>query len=386
MKKILWSVMLAAAVTFGFTACEKDNGRTNNSGNEEEETGLDWADYLISRSYTIDETYESYVVAEEKFSEMKDDAEGKTIAELMGYDSYDEFLEAVGLEEYTDEDSGETYYEALTLEGDVVYYGNDPVTGYDIEEYNTNGEGCWLNAAGSLSSWGDDASRIYTESWVEDDYFCAGVRPDHINAGENYVARMVFQKTDGDNVIRVGIEVKIAVEAFNDPESSSYNSANRKTGTFDIAKSVTVPVSTGYDAIWTDLSEIQDYLQLTKFQLSNLVGEYEEDSETGEMLQGLKVQGFYGGEELSQNANGVMGNWMGLDGIGAWGAETGAYFIEMYCSASEIGAGVGTMPDGNLLADLAGSTKEYTFVVTYIPDYNAAATIINIVFTLNFTE
>ena len=365
---------------------EDDEGKKDDDENKEDDAVCDWADYLISLEYTIDDTQEGYAIGEAVFSEMKDVKEGKTIAELLGYDSYEALVEAVGVEENTDEE-GNTYYTTKNLEGDVQYFGNDPVSGLDITDaYNTNREGYWCSGAGSLSTWGDDNSRIYTESSVYEDFYGIGVRPDHIKANENYVIRNVWQKTSGGEVIRVGIEAKVKVEAFVDPESSLYNSANRQAGTFTVTKNITVPVTVGYEAVQTDLSEIQQYIQLTKYQLAGILGDYEEDDETGEMIKGFDVVNIYNDEVLQPNAGGVSGNWMGADGIGAWGDETGAYFVELYITALNISVGVGTMPEGTLSATMVGQNRTYKQVITYIPDYDDDPTIINLVYNISFTE
>lgn len=390
MKKFFWSFMLVSAVIMG---CQKNDGRKPDPQPDPQpgpvdpvdpgkEAECDWADYLIGKEYTC-ETTAQYGIAEEVYSTMTH-KDGKKIFELLGFDSWAEMVEAMG----TIEGSPETGEE-------VLYMGNDPATGYDMTDaFNTNGIGYWCNGQGSKQNWGDDA-RIYSEAFFDEEGELAvtiGVMPGVMKGGDVYTARMVFQRTESaDNIIRVGIEYKVKVTEFVDPEAGKYNSANRKTGEFTMNDVIlTVPVNVFYDGVQADVSGIQEYLQLTKYEIVNLgKGTYDDDDPTV-LLKGLDVSNYVGGERVAANAGGLGGNWMKtVNEVGAWGVESGAWFIELQASIDAIAISVGTMPGDEgaiteLVAALVGQTAEYTQVITYIPDFGEAPTIINLNYKVNF--
>lgn len=401
MKKTFWSLMILGAVAFGFTACgEKENPIERPTPQEQKDpenhsqdpkpgqdpvdpgtqAECDWADFLVEASFTADPTTD-YGVGELNWATMTTKG-GKTIPEALGFDSYEALATALG---------------DNALEGDVQLFGNDPVTGYDITEaFNTNAVGYWCNGQGGLSSWGDDASRIYTECFFDEEtgllseIATIGVRPDHITAGDTYVVRMVWQKTEGESVKRVGVEGKITIEAFVDPEADMYDASKRQAGSFEMQVDVEVPLNAFYDGVYEDLSEMQKYLQLTKFQITEIAGKCDIDDETGEVLRGFNVANIVGGEVVPSNAGGIGGNWLdGEGGVGAWGVETGAYFVEMIAASDFLGVHVGTMPgeeDGitDLVAGLEGKTMNYQQVVTYIPEFGADPTVINVFYNIKF--
>ena len=355
---------------------------------DEPKAECSWADYLITLEYTTPSTT-AYAFTEVDYSELKHKS-GKYLHELLDYDDWDEMMEDLG------ELGGSPETGA-----DCLYMGNDPGTDYDVTAaFNTNGIGYWCNGAGGLQNWGDDA-RIFTEGWVEDGvlYTSVGVMDGKTKAGETYVCRMVFQRTDGDEVTRVGIEFKVKIEEFKDPEAGKYNSANRKTGEFNLPTvELTVPVNVFYAGVQADMSAIQDYLQLTKYELFNMEDSLYDDEEggTGELLKGLDVTNYVNGVAVASNAGGLGGNWMATPTeVGAWGVETGAWFIEFHTGLESIFVSVGTMPGDpaeeggpetitELVSALVGKTAEYKQVLTYIPDFDAPATVINMSYKINF--
>ena len=397
MKKIVFSLMLVGAVLAGCTKPSTDRpqdnkpneekpNEENNGGNEQQPeekptAECDWADFLITAEFTADPTT-GYEVGQLDYATATN-KDGKTVATLLGYGSYNELAEALG------EDP---------LSGDVQYFGNDPATGYDFSEaFNTNGVGYWCNGQGSLSSWGDDASRIYTEFFYSDETgFLSsaggvGVRPDHIKTGETYTCRMVWQKVDGETVARVGVEFKVTIQAFVDPEADSYDASKRQTGTFDLPTvELNVPINVFYNGVTADMSAIQQYLQLTKYEITQLPAATYDD-ETGELLKGLDLTNYVNGEAVAPNAGGLGGNWMAdTTTVGAWGTATGAWFIEFQADSEAIYIAVGTMPGDegeitDLVAALEGQTAEYKQVLTYIPEFDAAPTVINMTYKINFT-
>lgn len=404
MKKVFWSIMLVSAL---FIGCSKDNSDRQpekptpenpdkpTPENPEQPEGpkaeCDWADYLITLEYSTLSTT-NYGFAEVDYSTLKHSS-NKFLYELLGYDDWAEMMEDMG------ELGGSPETGANCL-----YMGNDPGTGYDVTSaFNTNGIGYWCNGVGGVQNWGDDA-RIYTEAQVTEDALLiatVGVMPGVIKAGETYVCRMVFQRTDGEEVTRVGIEFKVKIEEFKDPEAGKYNSANRKTGEFTLPTvEITVPINVFYGGVQADMSAVQDYLQLTKYELFNMEDALYDDDEggTGELLKGIDVTNYVNGEAVASNAGGLGGNWMSdPTTVGAWGVETGAWFIELHAGLESIFVSVGTMPgepaeEGGpetitpLVSALVGKTAEYKQVLTYIPDFNADPTIINMSYKISFVD
>lgn len=390
MKKFFWSFMLVSAVIMG---CQKNDGRKPDPQPDPQpgpvdpvdpgqQAECDWADYLINVNLETESTT-AYDFATIDYTTLKH-KDGKTVAELLGYDNWEELAE--------DLDEEATYASPETG-NEVLYMGNNPTTGYDMTDpWNTYGGGYWCDGQGNLQDWGDNA-RAYTQG-VENGIrqITVGVMDGKIKAGDVYTLRMVFQRTKSeDDIIRVGIEFKITITEFVDPEAGKYNSANRKTGEFTMNDVIlTVPVNVFYDGVQADMSGIQEYLQLTKYEIVNLgKGTYDDDDPTV-LLKGLDVSNYVGGERVAANAGGLGGNWMKtVNEVGAWGVDTGAWFIELQASIDAIAISVGTMPGDEgaiteLVAALVGQTAEYTQVITYIPDFDEAPTIINLNYKVNF--
>ena len=394
MKKILWSLALVSTFIIGCSKPQEERKPEPKPEDKEKPdptpvdpvgpvAECDWADYLITLEYTTPSTT-AYGFTQIDYSTLKH-KDGKLVYELLGFGSWDEMAIAIG----EIGDSPETGNE-------VLYMGNDPGTGYDMTDaFNTNAFGYWCNGQGGKQNWGDDA-RIYTEAYFNEDGVLVadlGVMDGKIKAGETYVCRMVFQRTKSETeIIRVGIEFKVTIEEFKDPEAGKYNSANRKTGVFDLPLvELTVPVNVFYGGVQADMSVIQDYLQLTKYEIGQLEpANY--DEETGELLKGLDITNFVEGEAVASNAGGLGGNWMkSPTEVGAWGVENGAWFIEFQAGLEAIFISVGTMPGDegaitDLVAALVGETAEYKQVLTYIPDFDADPTVINMTYKINFVE
>ena len=397
MKKILWSLALVSTLIIGCSKPEeerKPEPKPDPTPEKPEEkpdpttpegpvAECDWADFLITLEFTTPSTT-AYGFTTVDYSTLKH-KDGKLVHELLGFGSWDDMAAALG----EIGDSPETGNE-------VLYMGNDPGTGYDMTDaFNTNAIGYWCNGQGGKQNWGDDA-RIYTEAYFNEEGVLVadvGVMDGKTKAGETYVCRMVFQRTKSETEItRVGIEFKVTIEEFKDPEEGKYNSANRKTGEFTLeTRELTVPVNVFYGGVSADMSEIQDYLQLTKYEIGQLE-EPSYDEETGELLKGLKVTNYVNGEAVGANAGGLGGNWMAdLNTVGAWGVETGAWYIEFHAELDGIYILVGTMPGDegaitDLVAALVGQTAEYKQVLTFIPEFDAAPTVINMTYKVNFVE
>ena len=385
MKKVLlFSLMLMGIL---FAGCQKSGSNERTPKNDENAftPDADWADYVITLEFSTLSTTK-YGFVDIDYSTVKH-SNGKYIHELLGYDDFDELLDGLG---ELAGDKGNPYETGA----EVLYLGNDAVTGQDFRDnYNTNWNGYWCNAAGSKEEWGDNA-RIFSEGGIDDEghfMVSVGVMDGKITSGETYVCRMVFQKADDEGVVRVGIVFKVTIEGFSDPEAALYDASKRKTGEFTLDNvGLDVPINVFYDAVTQDLAKIQDYLQLTKYQLNQL-GEPEINQESGALVKGLQVIGYVNGEVMDKSAGGVAGTWMkDLTTSGAWGADTGAWFIELHMELDAIYVSVGTMPGSEeepitpLVADLEGKCAEYTQVLTYIPEAGDEPTVITLNYIVNF--
>lgn len=419
MKKVFLALMMFSALLIG---CQKNNQNTREPEKQDPEkqdpekqepekqdpentAECDWADYLITLEYTTPSTT-SYGFVDVDYSTLKH-SNGKYLYELLGYDDWAEMMEELG------ELGGSPETGA-----DCLYMGNDPGTGYDMTgAFNTNGIGYWCNGTGGLQNWGDDA-RIFTEGYVDEEgifYTTVGVMEGKITAGETYVCRMVFQRTDGDEVIRVGIEFKVTIEALVDTEAGLYDSSKRATSPVDINVTVDLPI--GGTVLVDVANDVQNALQLTKMEIKDIpAANY--DDETGDLLKGIDFTNYYKGEAVlvTKAADGTdletprkhttsgYGNWILYDGTPiVWGTEGMAYFIEMHVNVKAIEVLFGTddpyyweetaegsgewqvVGDNTYVQGLVGTTfTDYKTVITYIPEFDEAPTVINVNYTINF--
>lgn len=385
-----------------FAACQKNNGSSERTpqgndpaGNDtgtENESEADWADYVITVEFTTPSTTE-YAFAEVDYSTLKH-SNGKYIHELLGYDDFDELLDGLGELAGDKGNPNETG-------ADVLYLGNDPITGLDIpDNYNTNWNGYWCNGAGSKQDWGDNA-RLFTEGGVEDGKFIVtvGVMAGKITAGETYVCRMVFQRAD-ESVVRVGIEFKITIETFRDPEAGKFDPSKRKTTPTDIDLTIDLPI--GQTVVEDIAQKVQDALQFTKYELAGLTEAVYSD-ENGALLKGIDYTNYIAGEPVSvtlgadgtpleqprKHTSAGYGNWMDYEfNPIVWGTEGMAFFIEMHVGIESIDVLFGTdTTESNYVQQLVGKTlSNYKTVITYIPDFKAEPTVINVNYTINFLD
>lgn len=301
MKKFFWAMMLALTAV-SFVACDKDEPKDDDTevtvcdkcGQDpcvcEDETGNpdtpdtpdtpavpDWCTSIVYIETECLETHgdKGYGVEYFLFDDLRTQ-DNKTIAEALGYASWAEVAAAV---------------EA----GDVEYIGYDPGSEADIlEDYTSGSYGYWLDSNGARTVWGyDNDSRFYSEGyWSDEEGWCGiyiGVFPGKIAAGDVFVGAMVFQKVDGEDVIRVGIQFTVTVNAFVDPEASQYNGVCTP-GVYEFEKDITMSLTEHYDystPIVVNLEDLQAKIGLTKYQLSKLETKYDDE---GLFFSGLIVE------------------------------------------------------------------------------------------------
>ena len=114
----------------------------------------DWCDYYFSYEHDVNPTSMDYVVAEYDFEDIVTE-DGKHVWDLLGYESFAAMAEAMGT---IDE-------RKASNDNELVWYGYDATTGYDIETPgNTNGFGHWYSLTGSLDAWATETVRCYIEN------------------------------------------------------------------------------------------------------------------------------------------------------------------------------------------------------------------------------
>ena len=429
MKKFFWALMLAFAAV-SFVACEEEQPVDDNNKEQtevcdkcgqdpcvcEEEpgdepgnetpAGPDWCDYLIDKQFECTVASDYYVGSFDFTTDLTTD--GKTLMEVLGYATWAEVVDAIDADE-------------------VAYFGYNFNTESDmLDESTTNGYGFWLDASGNVDAWANETSRFYSEGeWVQDDsgeWYCKGIAvgiyPGRIEAGDVFKSAMVFQKVDGDNVLRVGLQFTIYVIAFVDPEAASYNAANRVVGesTINLTGSLSMANDdhASFTGITLPLDELQAKLQLTKYQFNEifLAGATYNES-TGELYAGIDVTNYVNGEVADNNAGGIAGNWLsGTGALSSFGAADCVLCLEMQSAATALQTHVCIYPDqlngphdvlgedgnptgetygGTAVNNAIGSTINYTQVVTYIPsdEYGVAtgeASVVTINYAVTITE
>lgn len=407
MKKFIWALMVAAAATFTFSSCdekiEPEQDKPNNEqptpdqpgneeptpdqpGNEEpapeQPAAPEWCTSLFAVDFTIDETA-GYGFAEFDYSALTN-AEGQTIHEYLGFESWEALAEALG-----------TIDEAKAFDRDVQLFGIDLGSETDIiEPYNNNGWGYWVDANGVKDAWGSETVRAYTEAYSSEEtgYLAptciVGVMPGNIAEGDVYKFGMVFQKT-GDEVLRAGVQVTIKVEAFVDPLKSEFPST-ATAGTFDVNIEGEISLSAltaGYELIsWDEpVKTVFEKLGMTPYEFGQFPAPTLDDE--GEVYVGLSKPAV----EYWFDANNEVVSWSDD------GSTGNVICIKWYYGPDYYGSGACVMPGTELfytdaVAACVGKTFNATFTFTYIPDVNEDmlpdqdATVVNLNMAVTIVE
>lgn len=407
MKKFIWALMVAAAATFTFSSCdekiEPEQDKPNNEqptpdqpgneeptpdqpGNEEpapeQPAAPEWCTSLFAVDFTIDETA-GYGFAEFDYSALTN-AEGQTIHEYLGFESWEALAEALG-----------TIDEAKAFDRDVQLFGIDLGSETDIiEPYNNNGWGYWVDANGVKDAWGSETVRAYTEAYSSEEtgYLAptciVGVMPGNIAEGDIYKFGMVFQKT-GDEVLRAGVQITIKVEAFVDPLKSQFPST-ATAGTFDVNIEGEISLSaltSGYELIsWDEpVKTVFEKLGMTPYEFGQFPAPTLDDD--GEVYVGLSKPAV----EYWFDANNEVVSWSDD------GSTGNVICIKWYYGPDYYGSGACVMPGTELfytdaVAACVGKTFNATFTFTYIPDVNEDmlpdqdATVVNLNMAVTIVE
>ena len=360
--------------------CEKENPTP---------AGPEWCTSLFEVNVTCDETA-NYAFTTFNYDELTN-AEGKTIHEYLGFETWADLAAAIG-----------TYEEAVAFDRDVQLFGIDLGSETDIlEGYNTNGFGYWVDGNGVKDAWGSETVRCFTEAYGNEetghlDPLCnVGVMPGNIAEGDVYKFGMVFQKT-GDEVLRAGVQITITVQAFVDPEDPLYDAANRKAGetTVDVAQTMSIAEYPDYGGIVVDLAKVQEALQLTKYEIGEALSAGCVYAESGELYTGLEIVAMVNGAVVEQTTGGFAGCWLSAEGeVVSYLAPTSVMCIELQQNATTFQAHVCYQPEninadvefkdaeGNVtgtsttaVKDAVGKTVNYCNRITYIPaDENGVA-------------
>ena len=423
MNKIFKFMLVFAAAAFMFTACDKpeveptpekpdtekpdtEKPEDEKPNEDEKPAGPDWCDYLFELNYTIDETA-GYGFAEFYYDQLTT-ADGKYIHEVLGYADWAELAAAIGTKD-----------EAIAFDREAQLFGIDLGSESDIyEAYNTNGFGYWVDANGVKDDWGSETVRCYTgaygneETGLLDPYCLVGVMPGNTAEGDVYKFGMVFQRT-GDEVVRAGVQITVTVEAFQDPEGPLYDAANRKTGetVVDVVETMSIAQYPDYGGIAVDLTEVQEALQLTKYQINEALAAGCVYADSGELYTGLEIVAMVDGAVVEKTTGGYAGCWLSAEGaVVNYLDPTSVMCIELQKSATAFNAHVCYQPEningdvefkdaeGNVtgmsttaVKDAVGKTVNYCNRVTYIPsDENGvaagAATVVYINYAITIAE
>lgn len=421
MKKFIWALMVAAATTFSFVACDNKEPEPTPTPTPSEKceicgnnpctcpteevcpdcgknpcectptpAGPEWCTSLFEVNYTVDETA-GYGFDSFDYSTLTN-AEGQTIHEYLGFGSWEELAEAIG-----------TIDEAKMFDRETQLFGIDLGSESDIlSAYNTNGFGYWVDANGVVDAWGSETVRAYTEAFGSEEtgYLAptctVGVMPGNISEGDTYKFGMIFQRTAAE-VLRAGVQVTIKVEAFKDPEDGKYPTT-ATAGTFDVDFEGTISLSTlefAYQGItWEEQFEtVKTKLGMTKYQFANPSFENVFDDE-GELYTGRALT-----YTLPDGTTGEGTNvWLnGDNAVTAWGTEDCVICIEWIFNALDMYASSCVFPAEEAFYTPAvqacvGKTFNVTYTITYIPDADADfipdqdPTIVNMNFAVTIAE
>jgi len=401
--------MLVGAVAM--VGCKDNDERTPQGGNQggnqgggDEPAKVTWCDYLYTWEVTTTPGETEYAIGEYDLSAAQ--VEGKYVWEHLNYASFEEMAEALG----TLEDR------KASNDNELLFWGYDPVTKFDVENPSTsNGFGHWVNASGSPVSWGDE-TRAFTENISEEGMLtqvgAIGIRPGLIVEGETYVVReLLIRNVDDETSIRVGLEFTIKVETFVDTEVNDYNAANRQIGTFDVTYERDLSVAEygdSYDGITIEATEIQNYLQLTKYQFSLLEPIIDD---AGLLYSGYTFQHFLADRtEVSNGAGGKGGSWLNAKSEQvAYMAGDSVLCIEFVSDAKTFGPHICFQPENiepktetdettgetttigtTAVKDAIGSTITFKQTLSYLPESEngdaSKMTIVNITYKVNIVE
>ena len=421
MRKFIWALMVAAATTFTFVACNPEDEPTpaptptpsekcEVCGNEPctcptEEVcpdcgknpcectptpvGPEWCTSLYTVEYTVDETA-GYGFATFSYAELVNEA-GQTIHEYLGFESWEALAEAIG-----------TFEEAKMFDRETQLFGIDLGSESDIlEAYNTNGFGYWVDANGVKDAWGSETVRAYTEAFGSEEtgYLAptctVGVMPGNITEGDVYKFGMVFQRT-GDEVLRAGVQVTITVKGFVDPEAGKYpKTATAGTTNIDIEGTISLSaLEYGYQAItFTEPFEtVKTKLGMTTNEFSKVGAPVIDDN--GDLYTGMQFT-----YTLPDGTEGAGRNvWLnGDNAVTAWGSEDCVACIEWIYDATNMYGSSCVFPGSELpytdaVAAAVGKTFNVTYTITYIPDVDGDyipdqdATVINMNYAVTIAE
>lgn len=422
MRKFIWALMVAAATTFTFVACNPEDEPTpaptptpsekcEVCGNEpctcptEEvcpDCGKnpcecpqgpeipDWCDFY----YTVDFTCTpSAVYAFDSFqmNEILDVAGGKTIHENLGFASWEELAEAIG-----------TIEEADALDRDVLYFGFDIGSEADIlSPHNTNYFGYWVGANGALDAWGTETVRIFTEaegaSHVEDGpaYHSGKVNvgvthlSQYLNVGDVYTCGIVIQKTADGEVTRAGVQITVRVEEYQDPLKGQFPTT-ATPGTFDVDVTGEISLSAltyGYQPVeWVEpIKTVYEKLGMTPYEMTQQDAPIVDDN--GELYTGLQISAY----EYWLDANNEVVAWSDD------GSTGNVICLKWYFGPDYYGSSACVMPGTELfytdaVAACVGKTFTSTFTISYVPDVNEDmlpdqdATVVNINMAVTIVE
>ena len=405
MNKIFKFMLVFAAAAFLFTACDKPEPEptpdqptdqptdkpsdkpsdeptdkpSDEPTDEPTTTTPDWCDYYFKIEDTCDDTA-LYGIGSFDLATITD-ADGKTIYAALGYETVEDLAAAVG-----------TKAEALAFDREVVVFGYDMGAETDYQSaYLTNGFGYWVDANSNPVGYGENA-RMFIEWFDNEEGTCMATTGTYgvMNQSEGEVlnACLVFQKTAADGTVtRAGLHVEVTVEAFVDPEAGKY-SGTCTPGTYEytINQTMSVAAYPDYAALVLNVEELQAKIGLTKYELSQVTNQYDDNEE---FFSGLIVETFHadGTPNVFVNAEGneVVSNWVNAEGKAvAYRDLTAVMCFDPARNPEAFGASVCVEPintggpytdeetgeayGSSAVNDAIGKTISFMMKYTYIPE------------------
>lgn len=187
--------------------------------------------------------------------------QGYTVAEALGYASWNELSMAIG-----DAATRENYA------GEVILAAYDLVTGQPVTymPYTNGNPGYCHDADGNVLYWGESGFRCFWNMWDLGDRLDSvchiSLYPGNVTAGDVYTFGIMFKSPEGE----VTVDVKINITEYLDPEKGMYDSpAGPGEYVYDAADTVNIAVADAATMIYDlELAEfVKSTLGMTTYEI-----------------------------------------------------------------------------------------------------------------------
>ena len=235
----------------------------------------------------------------------------------------------------------------------------------------------WWGFEASEEGYADDLEKMWTFNvGVDGQVLAAAAEGDEFKFTEVFYQVVEGEVEDIEKLCYVEWVIKFV--GFTDPEAGMYD-GEAEPGVTDITKAAEISIAEypGYAAMTIDLTEVQEILQMTKFDMLNSEYVWSEDGST--LLSGfdyLFVQ--HTGEVIAD-----YNNWVDVNGVPVgWLNENAVLCFNLALSGSEFNASICYEPanvngpvtdeEGNTtgstaVKDAVGKTVKFTHRFLYMP-------------------